>query len=770
MTGNDNIIYMNDGLKHQVRESMDDQSTALISRCRKVSEFKLEQINRVLFEKIDNALFDLANRSDSDAQQSNYFDAMRILRKDRLHIDLVFTQAVLRAFDEFWAMHQSSRPNTQTNQKQADLALIDNEDLEESLAINNIVRVCENRYPKDLFVLAQRFHLLKTGQVESNRQYLFNPLDPTMICQCFSDALVSTDIELTAKLVVYKQFEIHAVPVLGALYDQINSELAKAQISIPITSKPSREEETETLHAPRTTSRDQNTDGKIQDLDHDEDPDEITTNTDIFALLQQLLNANHRYGGLDSHPVNKRPPSPRMPQTLIDQHALVDALSNLQFQSSETASSTPDGPLYLDPSSLNIKLIERISGKKSSQGYQALKDDDNNTIEIVTMLFEYILDEINLPDAMKALLSRLQIPMIKVALLDKSFFNNMSHPARQLLNGLAQAGLHWNDSGEREHDGLYSRIDNTVRRILAEFKDDPSIFISLNDEFNAWREQEQRTAEITEKRTNQTSRGKEQLSHAKQVVCDTLNERIDSYPSIPEEALEILSSGMKDVLLLHYLQRGPDSNEWHQAVTLCERLIWSVQPKQAYEQRQELLRSIPELLRNLHEQLNSISYDQHKMAYLFKALQQRHITCMRQRDDQHPATDQQNTKHARITFNNHDSGSATKDIEAQHHRQVINDNEFKQAEALELGTWLEISDNDVTSRVKLSWKSKVTDTYLFVNHKGMRALELSKQSIANHLATGSARVIEMTKRPVVESAIEAMFSTLNHSDSPTKNN
>ena len=94
-----------------------------------------------------------------------------------------------------------------------------------------------------------------------------------------------------------------------------------------------------------------------------------------------------------------------------------------------------------------------------------LNQVDQDVIDVIGMLFDFILDDRNVPDAMKALLGRLQIPMLKVAVLDRSFFGNKQHPARRLLNTLARAAMGWVDDGDRSPKSLYGRIETAVSRI-----------------------------------------------------------------------------------------------------------------------------------------------------------------------------------------------------------------------------------------------------------------------------------------------------------------
>ena len=66
---------------------------------------------------------------------------------------------------------------------------------------------------------------------------------------------------------------------------------------------------------------------------------------------------------------------------------------------------------------------------------------DTVTLDIVAMLFDQIFGDPRIPAAMKALIGRLQIPMLKVAILDKSFFAKKAHPARHMLDTLGELSV-----------------------------------------------------------------------------------------------------------------------------------------------------------------------------------------------------------------------------------------------------------------------------------------------------------------------------------------
>jgi hypothetical protein len=94
--------------------------------------------------------------------------------------------------------------------------------------------------------------------------------------------------------------------------------------------------------------------------------------------------------------------------------------------------------------------------------------------------------------------------------------------------------------------------------------------------------------------------------------------------------------------------------------------------------------------------------------------------------------------------------------------EVISENDdfTQQAIDLQTGEWLEIKDGNTKVRIKLSWKSKVTDTYIFVNRKGMKAMELTTFGLAKHLRDGTAKKVEVSARPIMDRALDAMLDAL----------
>jgi hypothetical protein len=770
MQRQDNIITFGSAVPRQRNIKLDISGRRIAAECRNLIIKTLPRLITDLFENLDDSLYEMADKSDNNTLQNVYFDSMRELRKQRAKIDRSFNQELMRAYDRFWETGEITvnQPTLDDLSRDTEMSLVDDDDLEESLAITNMVSKSENRFSRELYALGQRFSMiLCSGQLDEELARK-TPLDPGVVCNAFRFAMNDVAVELPVKLVVYKLFDRHVMHYIGGLYDEINLLLGRAGVIPKLTPKVRRNPVAPSLRGEggdsylASDSSYASGSSMLAGSSSQMTPQE-EIQAEIFATLQQLLGVRRAGSGSSMLSSSMMLSTPRSNVPVVDTGELLGVLSALQQSNVVMLPQGQSGGQSLSPDQMRARLVQDLHIAKDGQITRSLGDADNDTIDVISMLFEFILDDYSLPDAMKALISRLQIPMLKVAIIDKSFFSKKIHPARRLLNSLAQAAVGWNDSGDRANDTLFNKIESIIKRILNEFHDDPSLFSELDDEFTNWWQKEQRGAEIAEQRTTQITRGKEQLKSAKQIVSEELNLRLQQQQVIPQAVMSILEDGWKDVMLLIYLREGNQSKDWQESLEIVDRLLWSVQPKSEYQDRQQLLRGIPELLRNLRERLNSISFDQHKMARLFKELQNCHIQVLRGGDTAQVHTS--GTQHVSQHEIHFPDSQLTPDDASQLHEladEAISENdEFaRMANDLEPGCWLEITDGGAKVRVKLSWKSKVTDTFIFVNRKGMKAMELSASGLARHLREGTAHTVDLPAKPIMDRALDAMLDAL----------
>lgn len=698
-----------------------------------------------LFEKLDDALYKLADKAESNDLQTRYFDTMREARKERAGIEKSFMSNVLSGYDNFWLPRTEAAVVTEEIEEDLDydnLTLIESDTLEEELAIKNMVARGDSACLRELYALEQRFSKLLNGKpVESKN----NPLAPDKICNAFRAAIRVLDVDIPTKLVIYKVFEQEVVAHLEEVYAGVNELMRNAGIIPKLRPKIRRSKVTAA-----TSGR--LADGKYLDDGQGgvlpQEGDEVRE--ELFDTLRQLLSGVQR---VSPAAAVFQPHLPRAETT-----QLVDALSVLQH--SDAVSKSYDlengNTGYVD---LKVNLLHELRRVAKNPDIGSVKQVDDDTIDMVSMLFEFILGDPNIPDVMKVLLAQLQIPIIKVAILDKEFFSKSSHPARRLLNNLARAVVGWSGDKDRSKNSLYGMVDSIVRRILSDFREDVGLYAELNDELEKFITQEQRGSEAAEKRTNQIASGKEQLGVAKRRVKTEIDQRIKRQKNLPLAVVNLLNEGWKDVLMLHFLRRGAKSKEWQEALALMDRLIWTVEPKDDLKEREKMLREIPAVLGVMRREMGDILCDQHMMGRLFGDLERVHLSCLQGQEIPKDLI----ADSAALQEEAVEELVAEEALEAERELGTGKESgKYRElAKSIPLGSWLEMKEKDgAKSRIKLSWRSGVSDNCLFVNRKGVKIKEMHLNELALALRVGSAFVIAGAEDPLMDRAFAAMMESL----------
>src|SRR5690606_16579987 len=267
-----------------------------------------------------------------------------------------------------------------------------------------------NRYQEPVRMLAARIrHLVPQLDLSDDQM----PLSPEVICGAISDACTDLDIDIRAKLVVLKLFERLLVDKLSDFYQECNKTLIAAGVLPDMKRAPvGGAQVVPGRSAPKASGSPASTDeaATAEGAAHGHGPS--PTFSELSALLHQ--------GETGSSGVAQT-------GAVLDTDRLMARLSELQG-----AAQQGEGDNVVPLRQQLQPLLQGPEGKKYSVGQV-----DSDVINLVSMLFDFILEDRQLHPVMKALIGRLQIPVLKVALSDKNFFNRGGHPVRKLLNELA---------------------------------------------------------------------------------------------------------------------------------------------------------------------------------------------------------------------------------------------------------------------------------------------------------------------------------------------
>ena len=750
----DNVISFDQNAGGVRRRAGDARVHDLVAACRSQFAETLPRLMQELFEHVDDELYQLADKSASDVLQTRYFDAMRELRKLRESIEQAFLRNQVSQYEAFWLHPQSAAGlEPEAGQESAapdELSLVGDEELEENLAVGGMVSKAENRYHRELFALNMRFAQLAGIPDLTTR---LNPVGPFSLAEGFRVAMRQWAGDLGVRLVIFKLFDRYVMGYVGGLYDELNDTLVHAGILPKIVQRVRRNPVAPSVKRARQESGHPDDQAAVGGDENTEVVAGEVSQEQVLGMLGQLLSLQRGAGGFNLH--SGHLPGCGSPGQFgnlppVQSRELVDALHQLQREISAEAPVSP-GEIQQLQGEMLVNLGRRLEMGSAEAPAKRLEQPDQDVIDVIGMLFDFILDDRNVPDAMKALIGRLQIPMLKVAVIDRAFFSNKQHPARRLLNTLARAGMAWVDDGDRSAKSLYGRIESAVTRILGDFSNDVGLFAQVYDDFSNFIEREARGAEVAEERITQVTRGQEQLLVARRRVAEVLHEFRTEQPNLPMPVVNILREGWHDVMLLAYLREGEESIAWKHAYESVDELIWSVQPKVETADRQRLLKAIPDLLKKLRDGLNNISFDQHRAGQLFKDLQACHIAALRGESDASEATAEDVVPEGVL-------------LASEPEDEVVEDGHHERASQLEVGQWLEWQEDDTWVRGKLSWKSEVSNNCIFVNRKGMKVAELTLNQIAILFRAEQARLLDDLNKPLMDRALNAMLGALQETD------
>jgi hypothetical protein len=790
----DNVV----SFENMAKERAMTLSVKLVSEMRDIVLATVPNLIQSLYEKLDDGLFEQAmfeKSGENEVLNNLFFETMRKLRRQREAFIKRYVNTVIKNYDAFWDYHEFEQDISESrlqDYNEENLQLLDDKDLEEDLALDGVVAKGMRQYSKEVFALNQRFAAMRAIDEVSEEQ---NPLAPMAICQAFPKSISGLEVDLRIKLVIYKLFEKEILQYLGAMYDEINDLLKKAGV---LPELPSRVKKNPVSPAVL----------RQKELSQTLDPEEMAAlsaadEEDSMTEGQQVAMFNQLRGLLQSNRGPQSPEQASLPK--VEPTELLSALSGLQV-SSEPAEEKTLEQMAAEIQQLREKLNSSLGtgGESASKAFNGMDED---TIDVISMLFEFILEDTNLPDAMKALLSRLQIPMLKVAVMDRQFFSNKQHPARKLLNLLAKSAVGWADDGDRSENSFFGKVSAIVLKILDDFQEDVSLFETLFEDFYQFVNKEEQGAGIIEERITEVTKGKEKMKLAQIRVAEVINTRAKGVANLPDIVRELLKDGWKDALILAYLRHGEDSEKWVRLVGLVDKLLWSVQPKIEVSERQRLLKSIPELLKALRSELVEISYDQHKLGITLKQLQACHIKALKgvkteepQQAEQIPAavalkpaaveqkpvSKKESAETAADVKNavekaepaKHSSAQLTpkKPVPVVRVRQNLIDSplvsqqkqdkkeldEFDNlAKEIGLGAWVEwMAADEKRLRGKLSWRSTITETLVFVGRKGTKLAELTQYELAELFRLKKARVLEKPAKPLLDRAMNSMVNNL----------
>jgi len=730
------------------------ESGRMLNDCRDLAMRRLSQSLHEMLAEIEEDLFQMAEATFEKEMHDLYLEVRGKAKEKWPRIEDAFARQFVDTFNR--TLRGEVRPAIQSAAANAlELTLVDEDQLAESIALQQVAGNLRENCEDELSVLGERVAVL-LGKSELKDEE--NPISPQAVCTGLKAACDEIDGTLKQKLVLLRQIERRVSEVLHSVYADLNTEMVRWDV-LP-----------DLKHAYRRPSN-PGAAGKVPGKAEAASPraGEEPTGADLFSALQQLMQARYTSvaSAAQAFPLGAAPARASEPAGGEAAAAMandwLDSLTAFQ-RSGMVAAAAEAGAEALPPSIFAVSgttnVLREIKARALEEGVGQL---DAITIDIVAMLFDFIFDDAQIPDGIKALVGRLQIPVLKVAMLDKAFFSSKAHPARKLLDDISHAAISWGARVDQD-DPLYQELSFIVERIQSDFERDVQVFTDAINLLAAVVAERDAHAEGIAERSADLMRQREAEEIAWVIAGEAVSRRDAS--SVPPAVRQFLVQHWQHVLKELCLRHGEEHHAYLSAVSTMDDLLWSVAPKENSEERKQLVGTLPGLLRALHIGLDSIRLSQESRSEFFDQLVTLHSAAVKaglggvvpqespagseaagQPEDAAPSpTDQ-------YAINPEGELLVTRitqdDVQIEEVALVGGRGEVSGADIyrgwvaqLKRGDWVEFrQSDDGAARARLSWISPQRGVFLFTNPRSPRATSISPDALAHQFRVGLAELV-----------------------------
>ncbi len=734
-------------------------------------------MSRLLNSSQDN-LLDMSEAAGNNKDQTRYFELMNQLRVQKTSISITFDNQVkelLLPTGEFEARQQHKM-----TEQDDELSLVGENEMEGMVLVKSIGGRALSKYREQLQHLEARLeHLsLKTPTIFNKEALL-----PVNFCQAFNDAL-GEGFDSANKKILFSMFELEVANKLDALYDSINNRLIDADI-LPQIKQHTRKQQPIHMRRANQPGFFENPEA-VQQSDSSEGsarhpsmgvsgmpvgniggyamtaaPGEGYHNVMQNSLLspagdRHMGGATVSYADKESTGAEYQHSTVGMPASQVS-HILGNFIGGMPF-TSDSADTSPAAsgnfypetnaqhfghqeiiralsqlqnmPQFAQPVEQSVDAekikqavlaeIAKTSGGVVTKGINSVAD---KTFDFIELIFDAIIDDDEISDAVKTLLLRLQIPIIKASMVDKDLFLFDDHPARVLLDAVADAG-----AGIVDHsDEIYKKLGKVISGILAEQDITTATFQRALDKLKDVTEELEASASIVEQEHQQQLLRK----HARATVLKALRATTTG-KSLPEAMHPLILKRWPTLMFNHYLKNGKENDEWVALALTLKQIVDSVQLIDSSEQLATLLAERDTLLVQAEKYLSRISTSKKEvsdMLAVYRATMQSYV------DDANFTAEEVTNAEEAITNAPPVAvfpvpGASSDEI------QDIPANVMP-------GMWFQVymGEDQTAKRCKLSVIIVEDANLMFVDHKGELVTEKSFDEFNKEMANDSTKVV-----------------------------
>ncbi len=721
----DAMLQLCGGSRTQDRSSLrapSDRIQFVLHQSAKAVTQYIEPLMDACFVKMVEALKLAAQKAANDQQANEYMDASGQIQARQRVIWHQMSKSL-----------ESPLKPTPKGFPGSELSVVDKGEFEDWLTIRVMVTKADTLYRGDLLQLKLRLDKLGIANATGHH----NPLGPSLVCEAFHHGLNQLKAPREVEKVCLKVFEQTVLQQLGPLYKELNDILIRhgvlpdldlskylseqsgtksepveppkkkpdASLKTPVAETSAGSEATAKAAAPRR---------KPSRLGSEFQGYAQAAQT-AFATVRNLLTT------LSASRVARGDPEP-LP---FAPNARPLSSGELQRELQQLQVEVPESGEAVAP------LRERVVEKVRESGDTRLDEEQQGTLDVVDRFFRSVVESPKLSEYAQQRMRQLEVPVLKVVMRDPGFFDDQDSPVRGVMNRLAQLGV----KGGRINPVVQRRVDELIQRITTDFEQDTGVFEQTVQELDTLIDRQNLVYRRNVERVTAAAEGAQKVAESKKAVAEVLDQRLGGR-KVPRAIVSLLDGGWRDLLSLTWIRQGPDSQLWQDYLSVIDSLL-------AFADDPNSSINLPELLRVIQDGLASISSNHMPSSQIRDELKQFLVRGPDQSPELVEVPSARPEKPGTVQLSEREQRSLQRWI--------------NRAQQLRTGDWLRDQEKpDEPQYIRLVWIARGFSRFVFVNHQGMRVVELELEALARQMRKGIIVPDNQYERPLVDESIDRM--------------
>ncbi len=393
---------------------------------------------------------------------------------------------------------------------------------------------------------------------------------------------------------------------------------------------------------------------------------------------------------------------------------------------------------------------------------------DPQVIELLSRLFDQILADKRLMPAVKGVLGRLQVSVLRVALRDPSLLRQHDHPTWQLLNRLAAHCVGYDNPADERLTDFLRFMEDLIGRVAASSRPDAQLYRNALQEVNDFIDAKSR--EAMEK--SRAALEKLQRIERRDQLCNVLRQQIRQMKDVEVSTRlrDFLFGPWVDAMVEAMVRFGEQDERTAEMLQTVDELLWTLQPPRTPGDRDRLRAMLPELVARLNKGMDLVKLPQSQRDGVMAELMAHHSTSLRNQAAPRELTPEEivqrmrdeadpTSTHGRLDGVDRGAlptvpvGLMTEDGSDAGRRA-------RQAwmARLQPGTWFHMFVQGDWETAQLMWSSEDGQFFMFASHMAGQSHSLTRRAIERLLAEGLIAVLE--ERPLVQRAFDSVLQDL----------